>query len=288
MRSQVSQVNGYLRLRFAYDRARQLTHLETCVQEPPLRVVRAFPLAHGGALLHLHNLSGGVLGNDQLAYEIEVGQDAHVQLTTTGATRLYRSRPEQPPARQSCHVRVEKGAWLEYLPDQLIPFAGACYRQSTRVELAEDAGLFWWEIVAPGRLARGESFAYELLHLEMEVRAAGRPIVCEHFRLEPACAPLSSPARLGGYLYASSFLICRTGLPASRWSEVEQALTELATQLTRPGEIAWGVSTLVEHGLLVRAASRRGYDLAPGLHAFWQAAKRALYGIDAIAPRKIY
>ncbi len=285
---QIPSVSGHLRLRFAYDQARQLTHLAKCAQEPPLRVVRPFPLAHGAALLHLHNLSGGVLGGDQLASEIEIGPDARVQLTTTGATRLYRSHPDQPAARQSCQVRIEKGGLLEYLPDQLIPFAGARYQQSTRIELAEDAGLFWWETIAPGRLARGESFAYELLQLAMEVWVAGRPIVCEHFRLEPGRASLSSPARLGSYLYASSFCICRTGLPASSWSELEQELTALAMQLTRPGEIIWGVSTLVAHGLLVRALSHRGYDLAPGLLAFWQTAKQALYGVDAIAPRKLY
>jgi urease accessory protein len=286
--SPLQQVSGYLRLRFTCDQEHQLTSLSACEQTPPLRVVHAFPLPHGATLLHLHNLSGGVLGGDQFTLEIEVGPAARVQLTTTGATRLYRSRPGVPPARQQCHVRIQAGGLLEYLPDQLIPFAGSRYQQSTYIELAEDAGLFWWETIAPGRLARGESFAYDLLQLAMEVTVSGRPIACERFRLEPQHADLSSPVRLGCYLYHSSFFICRTGLPSARWIELEQELTELALRLTQPGKIVWGVSALVTHGLLVRAASRRGYDIAPGLQAFWQTAKRALYGEEAIPPRKIY
>lgn len=284
-----TRMSGRLHLRFAYEQERQLTSLVGCEQEPPLRVVRAFPLTCGGTLLHLHNLSGGVLGGDQLAVEIDVGPSARVQLTTTGATRIYRSRSEDTePARQHCTVRIQAGGLLEYLPDQLIPFAGSRYQQVTRIEMEQDAGLFWWETIAPGRLARGESFAYELLQLQTDIVAAGQPIACERFKLEPQRAAMASPLRLGSYRYHTSFFLCRIGLPAARWQALERELTELALRLTRADEIVWGVSTLVVHGLLVRAVSQRGYDIAPGLLAFWQAAKCALYGENAVLPRKMY
>jgi urease accessory protein len=283
----LQQVQGYLRLHFAYDQKQQSTNLVESIQHPPLRVVHAFPLANGGTLLHLHNLSGGVLGGDQLGMEIEIGPGARVQLTTTGATRLYRSRPDTPPARHYCRVQVQAGGLLEYLPDQLIPFAGSRYQQTTEITLAEGAGLFWWETIAPGRLAHGESFAYDYLQLGMEVRANNQLIACERFKLEPASTCLTSPVRLGNYFYHTSFLLCRVGLPAARWLELEQELTTLAQQLTRPGEIVWAVSTLVAHGLLIRCASQRSYEIAPGLLAFWQAARHALYGENAIPPRKI-
>jgi hypothetical protein len=48
------------------------------------------------------------------------------------------------------------------------------------------------------------------------------------------------------------------------------------------------VSTLVAHGLAIRAVSKQGRDIAHGLQAFWHAAKIALYGQPAIPPRKIY
>src|SRR5258708_1616847 len=193
----VPRVSGRLCLGFAYEPERQLTSLGECIQEPPLRVVRAFPLAHGGALLHLHNLSGGVLGDDQFDLEIDVGPSARVQLTTTGATRIYRSRSDAQLARQHCTVRIQAGGLLEYLPDQLIPFAGSRYQQATHISMERDAGLFWWETVAPGRLARGERFAYDLIQIQTEILAVGQPIACERFKLEPRHAALTSLARLG-------------------------------------------------------------------------------------------
>src|SRR5205823_10690851 len=118
------RVWGQLHLGFVYDHAMRQTRLAICEQQPPLKVIRAFPLDEGGALVHLHNLSGGVLGGDQLALSVEVGPGAYVQLTSTSATRVYRSRPEMLPAFQENTVLVQKGALLEYLPDPLIPFAG--------------------------------------------------------------------------------------------------------------------------------------------------------------------
>jgi urease accessory protein len=277
-----------LRLSFTYEPERQRTILRASEQEPPLRVIHAFPQAGGATLLHLHNLSGGVLGGDRLALDVELGPGARVQLTTTSATRIYRSRPGVAPALQTSVARVSAGGLLEYVPDQLIPFAGSRYQQSTRVELEQDAGLFWWETIAPGRLARGECFAYDLLQSELTIIAAGQPIAIERFKLEPGRASVASAARLGMFRYHTSFFLCRVGLPPARWSQLERELGELALQQTRAGEIVWGVSTLVAHGLLVRAVSMRGYDIAPGLLAFWKSAKRALYNEEAVPPRKIY
>lgn len=281
-------VRGCLHLEFCYQQTEQRTRLEHSEQQPPLRVVRAFPLEDGAAMVHLHNLSGGVLGGDQLEMTIEVGEQACAQLTSTSATRIYRSRPHTPPARQTTTIKVRDGGLLEYLPDPLIPFAGSRYQQVTRIELGNDAGLFWWETVSPGRLARGELFAYDILHLDLDITTPDKPLAIERVRLEPALRPLTSLARLGSYRYFSSFYICRVGLPEATWSSLERSLSELAQHLSQPGESVWGVSTLTAHGLIIRALSCHGRDIAPGLLAFWRETKRTLYGREAIPPRKIY
>jgi urease accessory protein len=251
-------------------------------------VVRAFPQADGAVLLHLHNISGGVLGGDHLEMEVELGRDARAQLTTTGSTRLYRLPPSMPEAVQINQVTVREDGWLEYLPDPLIPFAGAGYRQVTTIALDSGAGLFWWEIVAPGREARGEIFDYERLELKIEIHAPDRVIASERNRLEPRLRPLDSPARLGHYRYFASFYICRVGLEARRWLTIEEELREIAGRLSRPAEILWGISALPAHGLLVRALSISGRAINPGLIAFWRTAKLKLYGLEAVSPRKIW
>ena len=281
-------MDGRLKLHFERDPEAGQTVVRVREQRPPLQVVRAFPLDNGGALVHLHNLSGGVLGGDGLRVTMEVGPEAGAQVTSTGATRIYRSRSSAPTAVQRTEIRLRENAWIEYLPDRLIPFSGSRYRQETRIEMAPGAGLFWWETVAPGREARGELFDYELLQIESDVAAEGRVVALERIRLEPCLHPLASPARLGPYRYWSTFYICRVGVAAARWAALEKQLGELAEELTRPSEVSWGVSALVAHGLSVRGLGVSGREITAGLMTFWRAAKRELYGQEAVPPRKIY
>lgn len=283
-----AHVDGRLHLTFIRSTATAAPQLQVKEQQPPLRVVRAFPLPDQALLTHLHNVSGGVLGGDQLTVYAEIAAGVQVQLTTTGATRVYRHRPGSPMAMQQNHFVVGSGGLLEYLPDPLIPYAGACYRQVTQIDLAEDAGLFYWEVLAPGREAHDERFAYDELNLHLDLRAAGQPIAIERVRLQPAAAPPGSLARFGPYHYHATFYLCRVGVPATTWLALEKELQAMAETLTVPQTVIWGVSTLAAHGLSVRALSMNSRALLAGLPRFWQAAKWALYGQHAVLPRKVY
>ena len=282
------RVHGQLRLRFEVRGDRNQTILAESEQQLPLRIVRAFQLDDGGALVHLHNLSGGVLGGDHLDVTVEVGPRAVAQVTSTGATRIYRSRKNAEPAEQRLQISVEDDGLVEYLPDQLIPFSGSSYRQETRIELGANAGLFWWETVAPGREAHNEMFAYDLLQLKTWISALGQPIAIEHMRIEPARRSISSLARLGAYTYFSTFYICRVGVESSRWLKLERLLGELAEQLSRPSKIVWGGSPLRAHGVVIRALSVSGREITSSLPDFWHVAKLFLYDRPGVLPRKVY
>jgi urease accessory protein len=281
-------LEAQLRLEFRRDAATGRTILDSSHQEPPLRVVRAFENSDGTALAHLHNVSGGLLGGDRLAMNVRVGPGAQVQLTTAGATRIYRPRTDAPVTTQTSEITVGENALLEYVLDPIIPFAGSRLSQRTRIHLADGAGLFWWEILAPGREARGEIFEYEFLEMKMDIAAESQPITAESIRLEPRTRPLASLARLGPFRTWATFYICRVGLEPNVWLALEGELREIAAGLPHSGDMSWGISTLVAHGLAIRALAERGRDVLPGLQSLWAAAKRRLYGSAAIFPRKVY
>ena len=281
------RVEASLALEFARDAATGQTVLSSAVHEPPLRVVRAFALDDGSALAHLHNVSGGLLGGDRLSLAVNVGSGASVQLTTTGGTRIYRPRKSAPPTTQTNQIRVGANALLEYVPDAIIPYAGARFAQRTRIDLSPGAGLFWWEVIAPGREASGEVFAYERIDMRADITANGRLIAAESIRLDPRSLALRSIARLGEYRYWATFYVCRVGLDPAAWLAAEEHLREAAGELSRPGEALWGVSTLLADGLVVRGLAVRGRDALGGLHALWNAAKLRLYGRPAVPPRKV-
>jgi urease accessory protein len=281
------RLRASLTLDFARDGFAGHTVLVASRQEPPLKVVRAFNVQDGAALAHLHNVSGGLLGGDQLALKVDVGARAQVQLTTTGATRIYRPRREALPATQTNEFTLHEDALLEYVPDAIIPFAGARFSQVTTIHLAQGAGLFWWEILTPGREAHGEAFAYECVEMKTNVLALGQPIASERVRIEPHKCSTRSFGRLGPYRTWATFCIARIGPSPSDWLALEHELREQALPLTRHGEILWAVSALPAYGIMVRCVALQGRHVLPGLQTLWQTAKRRLYGRDAVRPRKV-
>jgi urease accessory protein len=281
------RLEASLTLDFARDEFTGNTVLATSRQEPPLKVVRAFAVKDGAALAHLHNVSGGLLGGDRLALKVNVGARARVQLTTTGATRIYRRRNEAPPATQSNEFTLNEGALLEYVPDAIIPYAGARFSQATTIRLAQGAGIFWWEILLPGREARGESFAYDSVEMRADVVALCQPITSERVRIEPRKHSAQSFGRLGPYRTWATFCIARVGLSTAEWLALEQELREQALPLSKHGQTLWAISALPAHGVMVRGVAVHGRHVLPGLQALWQTAKRRLYGCDAVPPRKV-
>jgi urease accessory protein UreH len=138
---------------------------------------------------------------------VRAGACSNVQLTTTGATRIYRSRSGAGAATQKNTITVGSDALLEYAPDAIIPFAGAQFAQRTEIQLEAGAGLFWWEILSPGREASSEVFEYERVDLKMDLLVAGRLIAAERLRLEPARRGMSTAARMGAYSTWATFYI---------------------------------------------------------------------------------
>jgi urease accessory protein len=263
------------------------TILRVKQQQPPWRVVRGFRSASGETLAHVHNLSGGILDTDSLSWQVDVGPRAQAQVTSTGATRVYRSRSPDSRASQCMRASIAPDAYLEYLPDQLIPFAGSRFDQTARVEIERGGSLIWCDRVAPGREAADEVFRFESLTSDFELIADGQPIAIERWTLAPLLQRLDSIARLGPFRHFASCYVCRAGEPASYWKNFELQMRTVADQLST-AEVLWGVTSLRAHGLVIRGLAVSGRSLAGGLVEIWKAAKWILCGRVATLPRKVH
>jgi urease accessory protein len=263
------------------------TVLRVLRQEPPWRALRAFSNSAGEALIHLHNVSGGILGGDRLGLEATLHPCAQAQISAVGATRVYRSRTEGLAASQAAKLWVGKGALLEYLPDTVIPFAHSRFDQKTEIYLDEDAGLIWWETLSAGRIASGESFAFDHLSLDTSIVAGGRPIAIERYSLRPRLNELACPARFGRFLYSSTMYVCREGGALAEWMSLENDLNLLGRAMTTQSA-KWGASALVSDGVVVRGMAQSAQQVSDGLRVMWRAAKQIVWNRPAVSPRRIY
>jgi urease accessory protein len=234
-------------------------------QDPPWKVIRAF-----GPLVHLHNVSGGILSGDRLSLDVEVA--APMVITTAGATRLYRHRAGAEDSSQRVHFSIRENATLEYLPDPLIPFAGSRHSQHVSIEMERGATLIWWEVLA-------NTFAFERLEMSSAVDICGRPALRENFVLEPAKRLLASTARMGDSTHFTSFNVFSEGKTSAFWSVMVDRLRKVVPE-------NWGVSALASGGVTARALSSRHHPAM--LDALRNAASLLMNGRPAVPPRKVY
>ena len=133
--------------------------------------------------LQLVNPTAGVFAGDRLRMKVALGDGAKVALVTPSATRFHAMAGQEATIEQEFHVG-EKG-WLEYWPEWVMPQGGSAVRQVTRLNVARDGVLIFGDMLAPGRVAHGESQAFRKLTTEFELRVAGQLVARERMNLEP-------------------------------------------------------------------------------------------------------
>ena len=170
-----------------------LIHLSS---RPPLQTMR--PLRpdgpNGVAEMVISTLGPGMLGGDRTTIAIQAGRGSHVRVTTPSANRIHAHRGSQSTVAE-VQLRVDASAILEWLPLPTIVQADARFRQSIHVSLDCGSIALVADVWVPGRLARGECFAFEWLDSSLTASdQSGRELVADRLFLRPA---IDSPGRSG-------------------------------------------------------------------------------------------
>lgn len=279
---------GILDLRF--ERAGERTDLVRRYQKTPLQLMRPLhfdPCMPGMAFPFVMATGGGIAQADRYRMDLHCGPGTEVHLTTQAATKVYRM--EHDYATQQVHLTVESGAYVEYLPDPLIPFAGSRLYQETRVTVAEDATVVLGETITAGRLARGERHQYDVLASDLEVRRPdGTLLMVDTLRLEPPSAAdgdstggrrrgALGPGVLSGHDHVTSFFVITGRRPAAEVADTLHAALHSHTP-----DVLYGVSVLPRDcGAWVRVLGDSPPRIADAQLAAWDAVRRLLTGTPA-------
>jgi urease accessory protein len=217
---------------------------------------------------------GGIAGGDALSLCVEVGAAAHTLITTPGASKWYRSAG--PEATQGVRLTVERGAVLEWLPQETIVFDGARASLRTQVELEQEARFIGWEVVCLGRIASGERFRTGLLAQVNEIRQGGTPLFGEYARVEGGSPVLQARSGLAGHPVS--------GVVLAAGHDLDRAVRERLRALDPGGDALAGVTAL-PGVTIVRYLGRSAQAARAYFERAWALLRPALAGRDAVAPR---
>jgi urease accessory protein len=233
----------------------------------------------GAATLFLLNPTGGVVGGDRLETRIELGAGARVCLSTPSATRVYRS--VGPPSIQRVMARVGEGARLEYMPDHLIPSPGARLVQTIDVSLGPGAAAVLCDAWSVGRVARGESWLFDVLDSGIVATDAEGLLLKERLVLNGARG-WGGLGAAEGMAYVAAVLCLAPSL--RRLEGLAPTLAaEMAAIMT--GARA-GVTPLARGGVLVRILAPSAPAMQSAIGVAWAACREWLWGLPPLLLRK--
>jgi urease accessory protein len=238
----------------------------------PLQALRPHyvdPALPDMAFLTIASPAGGVLQGDRLELRVRLGADARLHLDTQGATRLYRA--PLVVAEQSTAIALGPGAYLEYLPDPYIPYAGSRFRARTECLVAEDATLILSEIVTAGREAHGERHRFESFASRLLISRLGGELVAADAVMLDRRETIAAPGRLGGYTVVGTLVVVHPGFAPET---LRPALADI------PGRPALaGASSLPgDAGAWLRVLAGSAADAADVLGAAFALARIAILG----------
>lgn len=177
-----TSLSGHLRLRCEM-RSDGVPHISQQSFCAPISISKSH-LDEGNVVLSIINPTAGFFDGDHIETHVTVAPRARLVLSTPSASRVYATRSKEAACNfQSFHI--EENASLEWIPDSFIPHAGASYFQKTELRLHSSASLLYFDWIAPGRVAKGEIFAYKNLRWELDFFLGSVLVARERYDLDP-------------------------------------------------------------------------------------------------------
>jgi urease accessory protein len=184
-------------------------------------------------------------------------------------------------------VRLGEEARLELVPDQLIAYREASYRQRTLVTVRPSSSLVMAEVVTPGWSPDGASFRYEEVRLRNEIRVEGGEgelelLALDNLLIRPPSGDVTGLGFMEGYSHLGSLIVVD--------SRVDQALADELHRVTSAHDALTGISLTRSiagtTGLVLRSLSNSTGELNLLLNACTALLRRRWHGQEPLNLRK--
>lgn len=246
----------------------------------PLQIMTPFyPDSDGTVSVYLLNPSGGVMEYDNFRIDIYQEDDTKAQILTPSANKVYR-RKSDGTAHQSMRFTVGSGAWLEYLPDEMIPFKDSAYSQETDFYLQPDSRLITWDIMAAGRVANEEQFAFFNYTSQVRIFLKDELVLCDRMKVLPEERDMHS------LLCMDSYFFLATVYAYAGAENTEELVVRVREAIQEDAEGAVGISSPEDGFLVIKVMNRHMYKLHQELRVIWSVLRSGILHKEITVTRK--
>ena len=277
---------GILRLKLERDPGTGKTVIREQYCRVPLFIQRAIYLEETlpeMAYVYIISPSGGILQGDRYSIDITLSNNALAHVTTQGATRIYKM--EKNYGTQTVNIKVEEGSYLEYIPDQIIPFRNSRFYQEVELTVHDNATMIYSETIVPGRVASGEKFEYDICYIKTFARnQSGKPRFIDIVKLDPKKVDLTVDAILGNSeVVGTIYIVTREFYVKDLLYEINEKIKEFEDE----GKISGGTSILpARQGIIVRVLGKTAGDVKNLIFEVVKIARNQIIGASFSGIRK--
>lgn len=255
--------NGKINLKIARRDDNVVSYVAEQYYKLPLQVMTPFyPDEDGMVSVYLLNPSGGVMEYDNFMIDIQQEANTHAQIRTPSANKVYR-RKGNGVAHQKNRFSVGEGSTLEYLPDEMIPYRNSAYSQETEIYLKKDARLITWDIMAAGRAANGEHFAFDEYLSQIRIYMENQLLLCDRMKLFPSKQDMQSLLCMNSYLFLATVYAYTTQ------EDTEILIQQIQSLEQRDTDGIIGVSSPADGLIVVKLMHQHMYKLQQELQNVW-------------------
>lgn len=273
--------SGFVRLGFEYEDGR--TVLKRLERRLPYMVQRALYCDEPMPQLpwvFIITSTGCVVQGDRLAMEVSLGSGAQAHITTQAASKIHAMDANYAVQVQS--IMVADDAYLEYLPDPVIPHRSARFVSDTRITIAPTATVLWSEIIQPGRKHHHPDECFGATVMSMSIAAArsdGRRLFAEKLVIEPQRYAVRQTGVMDSFDVLGNVILCTPKDCADRILERVQATVDLASG------VAFGACRLPnDAGLIYKVVGRETVQVKAQVREFWGVVRKEVIGTDIPPP----
>lgn len=274
---------GALTLLLEQDQKRGKTVVKEQYSKVPLFTQRALYLEESlpsMAYIHIMSPSGGILQGDRYRMDIVLKNKACAHITTQGATRIYRM--ERNYATQIVNVVVDEGSYLEFVPEQIIPYRDSRFYQTVNLKVHDNGTMIYSEMIVPGRVASGESFQYDICYMKALAKNQQDKLrFIDIAILEPKKRNLNTVGIMGTYdVVGSMYILTKTDY-------VKELRDEINSGLRKFTHISGGASILPHSsGVIVRMLGNVASDLRNAIYEIIKITRRIILNASFSGIRK--
>ena len=212
-------------------------------QQAPIRFLFPELEEMGARSVVLVNTAGGIVGGDDLTYNISATDGAEVLITGQAFEKVYGAKTKS--ARLKVKLEVGQGSVFEFLPQGTIFFNKSRLERRTTINIYADAQLLFGEIMYFGRTAMSEQITAGRIIDQTDVWFGGERVLFDSFRLTHDEYPATqSVAGLNGAT-CSGLLLLMTSNPKKNLNYILQLLKGPNSDGTMCG------ASLMDSGLIV-------------------------------------